>query len=638
MDQPRTSNSAINRRSFLRLAAQGGTAALLAACASAVIVTPTMAATQRGAAIPQLQQGPPATGKRARVARERTLISEFISGRNANPEVFNPFIVNIVLHTGLQQAAIEPIQYLNLETGKEEPWQIEAFKYDDAFMGVTLTVRQGILWSDGMPFGPNDIAYTLNMLKANAPDLSFSADVQKWVQGVTVNGNDVHISFNNPNPRFMTQFFSTLYNSIYIVPEHIWKTQDPKTFANFDLAKGWPVFTGPYTLTSSNELQIVWDRNDNWWGARVKPAIGGTDHKTPLSMPAPERLIFVGVENAENRAAKAIANDMDTFWHMPRSVFEPVARANPNIKSWFPDLPYAYFDPAPRHLAFNLKAPPFDNADVRWAISYAIDRQKIVDFAYEGITTVTDVFFPLTPAMATFRNSASDLFDMYPASKFDLAASAARMTTAGFTQNSDGKWVDSQGNTVVMQVNIRGGEEDQIRIGPILSDQLNAAGFDASFKITEAGALYDGIARGDILTNLQLVGGNAVNVSDPWGTFDLLHSRYSAPIGQIAGGQRSRFENAEFDTAVDAMSKITTSDPQMKDLFRTAMEIILREMPIVPLVQTALLTPNNYTYWTNWPDFQDQTNPHNYYSPSQWWGSFYHSLLNIKPTREPSPA
>ncbi len=597
-----------------------------------------MAATQHVAAIPQLQQGPPATGKRAKVSRERTLISEFISGRNANPEVFNPFIVNIVLHTGLQQAAIEPIQYLNLETGKEEPWQIESFKYDDGFMGVTLTVRQGILWSDGMPFGPNDIAYTLNMLKANAPDLSFSADVQKWVQGVTINGNDVHITFNNPNPRFMTQFFSTLYNSIYIVPEHIWKTQDPKTFANFDLAKGWPVFTGPYTLTSSNELQIVWDRNDNWWGARSKLAIGGIDRKTPLSMPAPERLIFVGVENAENRAAKAIANDMDTFWHMPRSVFEPVARANPNIKSWFPDLPYAYFDPAPRHLAFNLKAPPFDNADVRWAISYAIDRQKIVDFAYEGITTVTDVFFPLTPAMATFRNSASDLFDMYPASKFDPAASAARMTAAGFTQNSDGKWVDAQGNTVVMQVNIRGGEEDQIRIGPILSDQLNAAGFDASFKITEAGALYDGIARGDILTNLQLVGGNAVNVSDPWGTFDLLHSRYSAPMGQIAGGQRSRFENAEFDTAVDAMSKITTGDPKMKDLFRTAMEIILREMPIVPLVQTALLTPNNYTYWTNWPDFQDQTNPHNYYSPSQWWGSFYHSLLNIKPTREPSPA
>jgi peptide/nickel transport system substrate-binding protein len=431
----------------------------------------------------------------------------------------------------------------------------------------------------------------------------------------------------------MSQFFATLYNSVYIVPEHIWKDQDPKTFKNFDLAKGWPVYTGPYTLTSSNELQTVWDRNDNWWGAKAQPAIGGTDRKTPLKLPAPERLIFVGVENAEKRAAAAIANQQDTFWHMPRSVFEPVAKSNPNIKSWFPDLPYAYFDPAPRHLAFNLKAKPFDNADVRWAISYAIDRQKIVDFAYEGITTVTDVFFPLTPAMAAFRDSAKDLFETYPASKLDLAQSANRLGKAGYKKGGDGKWVGADGKKIVMQINVRGGEEDQIRIAPILSDQLNVAGFDASFKITEAGAFFDGIARGDILTNLQLVGGNTVNVSDPWGTFDLLHSRYSAPIGQVATGQRSRFENKDFDAAVDAMAKITTSDPKMKDLFRTAMEIILREMPIVPLVQTALLTPNNYTYWKNWPDFQDKTKPNNYISPSQWWGCFLHSILNVVPTK-----
>jgi len=597
------------------------------------MVVPTVAAAPRQ----QQQPGPKASGKRDRVARERTVIAEQISGRNPNPEVFNPFIVNIIQHTGLQQAAIEPIQYINMETGKEEPWQIEKYTFDPGFTGVTLTVRPGVMWSDGVPFGPTDIAYTLNMLKNNAPELTFSGDVQKWVAEATaVNERDAHITFTSPNPRFMTQFFATLYNSVYIVPEHIWKDQDPKTFSNFDLAKGWPVFTGPYTLSSSTELQTVWDRNDNWWGAVAKPAIGGNNRVTPLGLPAPERLIMVGVENAENRAAKAIANDLDTFWHMPRSVFEQVTKANPNIKSWFPDLPYAYFDPAPRHLAFNLKAKPFDNADVRWAISYAIDRQKIVDFAYEGITTVTDVFFPLTPAMGTFRDSAKDLFEAYPASKFDLAASANRMLAAGYTMGSDGKWVDAQGNTVVMQINVRGGEEDQIRIAPILSDQLNTAGFDATFKITEAGALYDGIARGDILTNLQLVGGTAINVSDPWGTFDLLHSRHSKPIGEVATGQRSRFENAEFDAAVDQMATVTTGDPQMKPLFHTAMEIVLREMPIVPLVQTALLTPNNYTYWSNWPDFQDQSKPNNYASPSQWWGSFYHSLLTIKPTKEPA--
>src|SRR4051794_21350220 len=197
MEQREESKSGISRRSFLRTTAGGGAAALLAVCA--LMVVPTVAAAPRQ----QQQPGPKASGKRDRVARERTVIAEQISGRNPNPEVFNPFIVNIIQHTGLQQAAIEPIQYINMETGKEEPWQIEKYTFDPGFTGVTLTVRPGVMWSDGVPFGPTDIAYTLNMLKNNAPELTFSGDVQKWVAEATaVNERDAHITFTSPNPRF----------------------------------------------------------------------------------------------------------------------------------------------------------------------------------------------------------------------------------------------------------------------------------------------------------------------------------------------------------------------------------------------------------------------------------------------------
>src|SRR5690348_15667005 len=108
MDQRSTSNSLISRRSFLRLAVRGGTAAVATICAVS-LVGPTIAAAapQHVAALPLAQQmGPKASGKRDNVARNRTLIAENISGRNANPENFNPYIVNIVLHTGLQQACI----------------------------------------------------------------------------------------------------------------------------------------------------------------------------------------------------------------------------------------------------------------------------------------------------------------------------------------------------------------------------------------------------------------------------------------------------------------------------------------------------------------------------------------------------
>ena len=91
---------------------------------------------------------------------------------------------------------------------------------------------------------------------------------------------------------------------------------------------------------------------------------------------------------------------------------------------------------------------------MRWAISYAVDREKIVEFAYEGITTVTDVFFPHTPAMDVFYQHAADLFEKYPAKEFNLEKSAERMEAAGYSKNSDGLWADGDGNTVVMEIHV----------------------------------------------------------------------------------------------------------------------------------------------------------------------------------------
>ena len=86
-------------------------------------------------------------------------------------------------------------------------------------------------------------------------------------------------SSTSPTRDTCRSFFATLYWSLYFVPQHIWEGVDPATFTNFDLDQGWPIFTGPYTLTASTELETVWDRNDNWWGAKAAPAIGGSTAK-----------------------------------------------------------------------------------------------------------------------------------------------------------------------------------------------------------------------------------------------------------------------------------------------------------------------------------------------------------------------
>ena len=72
-------------------------------------------------------------------------------------------------------------------------------------------------------------------------------------------------------------------NHYPILPKHIWEGQDIATFTNFDLAKGWPIGTGAYKLVSVSPTQEIFDRRDDWWGAKT-----GFQE-----LPAPKRITLV---------------------------------------------------------------------------------------------------------------------------------------------------------------------------------------------------------------------------------------------------------------------------------------------------------------------------------------------------------
>ena len=74
------------------------------------------------------------------------------------------------------------------------------------------------------------------------------------------------------------------------------------------------------------------------------------------------------------------------------------------------------------------------------------------------------------------------------------------------------------------------------------------------------------------------------------------------------------------------MAILPNDDPKMDTLFRQAMEIWLEELPLIPLVQAAIVIPFNSTYWTNWP-----TSDNNYVAPYWWWMSMLQILTELKP-------
>jgi peptide/nickel transport system substrate-binding protein len=300
---------------------------------------------------------------------------------------------------------------------------------------------------------------------------------------------------------------------------------------------------------------------------------------------------------------------------------------NPNIVTWTPDPPYGYVDPCPRDLAINTALPPFDNPDVRWAINHAINRDQLIQIAYEGNTVPQAAQMPAYPPLQAFLDANADLFEEYPVLEYSLEKTEELMTGAGFTKDAEGFWVGADGERVTFDFVLPAGEADKEKMAPVLVEHLRAAGFDASYQAIEWGVFSDAESRGTAAGFLHDVCGS---VRDPYKTLSWFHSRWAAPIGEPApGGPGTRFSNEEFDALVDQMAVISADDPEFEPLAAEALEIWLQNLPMVSLVQTMMVTPYNETYWTNWP-----TAENNYVHPiAHWWVSGHVLLHNIEPAQ-----
>ncbi len=551
------------------------------------------------------------------VPREATVIIENEFGRVAVPDNMNPYIAGQYLDWGMWQATQEALFYLNYETGEVIPWQATGYSFNDDNTEVTISIRDGVKWADGTPLTAHDVVFTIEMLQGN-PELQYSFDMQQWVASITAEDDStVVMNLTRPNPRFIINYFSVrIWDTILIAPQHIWENVDPTTFNNFDLEAGLPMGTGAYRLVRSTETEQVYDRRDDWWAAET-----GFQ-----ALPAPERAIWLGAPSEDLRAALMANDELDAGWLFSRSTFEVAQSRNPNIVGWTADLPYAYLDPCPRYLGLNNKAAPFDDREVRWALNAAIDRDVLVAIAYEGMTNAAATLYPTYAPLQAFLDRNAALFEQYDVLGSDATLIDSVMEGKGYTRDSDGLWVDGDGERITFTLIARSSQTDKVRMGNILAEQMRAAGFDASFQPLEDGIFYADVPNG---ASQAWVTDLCGSVSDPYETFSRFHSRFSGPIGEsVPGVNASRFENAEFDEIVDAMAVLAASDEGFDELADRALEIWLHELPGIPLVQARLLTPFNNTYWTNWP-----TSDNNYIQPGHWWVTGALMLHNIQPSQ-----
>ncbi|HYN88830.1 MAG TPA: ABC transporter substrate-binding protein, partial [Ardenticatenaceae bacterium] len=575
---------------------------------------PTEAAAEEGAATDD------ASAQYADAPREETVIFDIDGGRVNDPTNWNPYLPSRRMDQGHHQAMVEPLFMLNYETGEIEPWLGESMEANESLDVWTLTLREGVKWSDGEDFNADDVVFTVNMLLDNAPELEYSAGLAEWVDSVE-KIDDLTVQFNltRPNPRFQLDNWSVkIWGGPNILPEHIWSGQDPLTFTNYDPEQGWPVYTGPYKLHSVGETEFVYVRDDNWWGAEAgfRP------------LPAPKKLIWTWAGPEETRAALMADGQLDSLMDITGGAFLALQERNPNVAAYFNELPYAWVpDPCSRTLELNNEVEPWNDKEMRWALNYAIDRDQIVEIAYEGTTFPSRHFFPAYPPLNELVDGleAQGLYDEYPVMTHDPDRAREIIESKGYEMGDDG-YYELDGEQLSLDIQTHEAFIEKQRIAQVLVEQFQAVGINATTRNVAGQTWQDNYRSGNYEAKMgwQTCG----SINEPWASLDTFNIRWYKPVGEPTSGDQNgwRWQNEEYSALVDEMGSLPLGDPQVEELFVQAMEIWLDELPVIPITQAKKIIPFDTTYWTGWPSAEN-----NYIHPPTWWQHTHRIIHELQP-------
>ena len=554
------------------------------------------------------------------VAREDTVIFDIdgASGTIANYDNFNWMLPDNRRNAGYHQAVSEPLFILSYETGEIMPWLGLSMTSNETLDVWTLNLRQGVEWADGEAFDADDVMFTMNLLlHPENGGFNNAAALQTWVESVEqADSHTVVYNLKQPNPRFQLDHFSVrIWGGINILPEHVWADKDPFTYRFYDPEAGYPLGTGAYRLTAANETTWIYDRNDDWWGAKTGD----------FKLPEPKRAIWVVTGNDQIRASLTANNELDSIMDVTLGAFEAMQAANPNVTAWSDGMPFVWLGPCSRQLSFQNTAEPWDNPDLRWAVNYAIDREEIIAIAYEGVTVPSRSFYPEYGAMFPFID-AIEAAGMAMSSTADQDAAAALLEANGYARNDDGRWVDGDGNALTLTIQAHEGFIEKRRIASVVVEQLNAFGIDARSAVV-AGATWDENKRfGNYEATLDWDSCGSIN--EPWATLDRYSSRHYVPVGERSSGNNharwSGPNNDAYSAIVAELGSLPLGDPQIMDMVVEAYRYFYEDLPIIPLNQATKLVPFNSTYWEGWPSSEN-----NYNHPATWWHSVHQIFQHL---------
>ena len=258
---------------------------------------------------------------------------------------------------------------------------------------LTMPLRQDVTWHDGKPFTAADVKCTFDLLQGKGSEKLRINPRKSWfdnIAEVSANGDyEVTFHLKRPQPALLAML-ATGWTPIY--PCHVSPAQ----------MRLHPTGTGPFKFVEFKPNEVIKvAKNPSYW----KP---GRPYLDAIEYPI--------IKDVSTRLLAFIAGKTDVYHGVTMPQLKDVKEQMPQAVC---DL---YLSNTPRNLLINREKAPFDNSDLRRAMSLTIDRRAFVDILAEGQGAAGGAMQPLPDGL---WGMPAEMLQKLPGYGLDVAKSRA---------------------------------------------------------------------------------------------------------------------------------------------------------------------------------------------------------------------
>ncbi|WP_382308910.1 ABC transporter substrate-binding protein [Herbiconiux sp. UC225_62] len=412
------------------------------------------------------------------------------------------------------------------DTGKKTPELATEWGYVDDTTGY-YEIRDDMTWSDGEPVTAEDVAWTMNAVKKDAPSGTFYGQLANFDSATAVSDTRVEVKLTKPDSSIIEEigFWGN------VVPKHVFeKAASVADFPNDGSDGGW-VGAGPFTLQKVQVGQSYeLDRVEDY------PLVdGGT--------PIPAKVVYRVFPDVNTEILALQSGEVDAIANaLPPAQVDQLKNSPGITVEEVTGLGYA-------HMTYNMNNPDLAKLEVRQALAHAVDYDAIrkVVLQDQAVSTGSS---PLMPVLSDYYDDSLTEYE------FDTDKSRELMEKAGYTADANGNFPVSFRLIYSLQDSVTS------QWAQLVKDSAAEAGITIELQGTERNTYLAQTNKGDF----DIYAGNFAIMDDPVTNFTLAY----LPEGAI---NYSYVDDPQLNDLI-AQGAVTSDQDEKIDIMRQAAKIV----------------------------------------------------------------